>query len=166
MHYKGTLLEANRYFFSSAAQPRKKNLLTALSPQQAHYTSQSHRMVKLDGTHRDHQVQLSTTGNKNVSILAIFSLYNLCISSCLLGGKTNKSQHFKTLRMQAFFPEGIKSRRTMLLHKAASPSPPRAHGHIAKQQCSELTDTGPGNWTAQKGAIIHNQNNGPPPGSW
>lgn len=54
------------------------------------------------------------------------------------------------LRTQAFVPGGIKSRRTILLPQAASPSPPRVHGHIAKQRCTELTNTGQGNWTAQK----------------
>lgn len=42
----------------------------------------------------------------------------------LAWGKKTKTQHFKMLRRQAFVPEGIKSRRT-LLPKAASQSPPR-----------------------------------------
>lgn len=62
----------------------------------------------------------------------------------LAQGKKTKTQHFKMLRMQAFVPEGIKSKECSW-SKAASPSPPRIHGHIAKQQRMELSNIGQGN---------------------
>lgn len=72
----------------------------------------------------------------------------------LARGKT-KPLPYGMLRMQAFVPKGVKSSRATFLPKAASPSPPRVCGHIAKQHCAELTNAPTGKTEWHKTFLLH-----------